>query len=222
MLAACTGQQHKIIIRPDPGQDRHHEPVDSLESWQIIETRSGPGETGIPEWARHYYGGSIRGLEDMDRYSGRYVFVGENRGENLNALQQWANAFTVQHDLPRLVAARVERKLVSSATLYPDDEYGQYFESLIKQVSNGEYPGAVKEDTFWVKRRMVPSSADDGLPQTAGPSELYVFLVLISIDDEMLQNQLREIMASIRTTVSPTRDQAAAISRVRQSFFVGF
>jgi len=225
MLAACTGQQSRFIIRPDPEQGRQQMPVDSIDSWQIIESQNGMGETDLPDWVRRYYDSGIHGVEALDRYIGRYVFIGENRGENISALQQWANGFTVQHDLPRLVAARAEHRLVSPASLYPDDEYGQFFESLIKQVSDGEYPGAVKEDTFWLKRKMAPASAgnDTGndVPQTAA-TELYEFLVLLSIDDEALQNQIRAIMAGIKTTVPPTRDQAASISRIRQAFFVGF
>jgi len=225
MLAACTGQKGKVIIRPEPGENRHQEPVNPIESWQIIESKNGLGEIGIPDWVSRYYNGNTYGVEAMDRFSGRYVFVGGNRGENAHALQQWANGFAAQHDLPRLIAARVERRLVSSASLYPDDEYGQYFEMLIKAVSDGEYPGAIKEETYWVKRRMVPANTDDAdgdQPPADAVMELYEFLVLISIDGETLQKQLREIMAGIQTPARPTRDQAAAINRTQQTFFEGF
>ncbi|MDR1858176.1 MAG: hypothetical protein LBQ69_01765 [Treponema sp.] len=224
VLAACAGQRKRIIIRPDPGEDRQQKPVDSIESWQVIESQSGQGDDDIPDWVYRYYVSGIHGIEALDRYSDKYVFIGETRGGNMHALRQWANGFTVQHDLPRLVAARVEHRLVSPASLYPDDEYGQYFEMLIKAVSNEEFPEAVKEETFWVKRRMVPASAEDGdnPPQAETATELYEFLVLISIDGESLKNQLREIMAGIQTKVPPTRDQAASISRIRQAFFVGF
>ena len=222
-LAACTGQKGRVIFRPDPGQARHQEPINPIESWQIVGSENGLGETGIPDWVRRYFNGNIYGVETIDRFSGKYVFVGGNRGENIHALQQWANGFTAQHDLPRLVTARVERRLVSSASLYPDDEYGQYFEMLIKAVSDGEYPGAVKEETFWVKRKMIPTDTEDGdQPLVDTVMELYEFLVLISIDRETLQKQLREIMAGIQTPSRPTRDQAAAINRIQQTFFEGF
>ena len=226
MIVACIGQQKKLIIRPDPEQDGQYKPADSIGAWQIIGSQNGQGDNGIPDWVRRYYDGGIHRVEAMDRFSNRYAFIGENRGENINALHQWANGFTVQHDLPRLIAARVEQRLVSPASLYPDDEYGQYFEMLIKAVSNGEYSGAVKEETYWVKRKMLPPGIEDDidgdLPQAQAITELYEFLVLISIDDESLQNQLREIMAGIKTTVAPTRDQTASINRIRQAFFVGF
>ena len=226
MFASCVGQKSKVIFRPDPEQDRQHEQVDPIESWQIIESENGPGENGIPEWVRCYFNGGANGIESLDQYHSKYVFIGENWGESLYALQQWVKGFTVLHDLPRLVAARVERRLVSSASLYPDDEYGQYFENLIKKVSDGEYPGAVKEQTFWVKRERIPAGEediDDGEPdQLDDVTELYEYLVLISVDNETLQEQLRQIMTGNDTAVPPTREQAAAINNIQQTFFEGF
>lgn len=222
IFAACAGQKNRIIFRPDPAQNG--EKTDPLESWLIIESQNGPGEYGMPEWVSRYFEDETRGIESLDRYSGKYVFIGNNRGENIYALRQWANGFTVLHDLPGLVAVRVERRLVASASLYPDDEYGQYFESLIKKVSDGEYPGAIKEETYWVKRMKIPGTGEDDfeLPQTNTVTELYEYLVLISADTEALQSQLRQIMTGIKTTVPPAKDQAAAINKVQQTFFEGF
>ena len=226
MLAACAGQKGKIIFYPDPGQDKQPDPIYPLKSWQIIESENGLGETEIPEWVRSYFDGEARRVESLDQYGGKYVFIGENWGENLNALQQWASNFTTLHDLPRLIAARVERRLVSAASLYPDDEYGQYFENLIKKVSDGEYHGAVKEQTFWVKRELtggIAEDIDDAEPeQMETATELYEYLILISIDNSTLQSQLRQIMRDIKTTVPPTREQTIAITRIQQTFFEGF
>ena len=226
ILAACAGQRSKVIFRPDPGEDRQLHPSNPLESWQIIETRNGSGDRGIPEWVRRFFENRIHGIESMDEYTGKYVFIGENWGENLFSLRQWADGFTEVYDLPRLVAARVERRLVSSASLYPDDEYGQYFETLIKKVADGEFSGAVKEQTYWVKRARPPGGneeeGEEEPDQLNNAAELYEYLVLISIDTETLQGQLRQIMTGIKTTVPPTRDQAAAINRIQQAFFEGF
>ena len=226
LLAACAGQKSRVIFRPNPEQDKQHELVSPLESWQIIESRNGRGESGIPEWVHRYFESKHLGIETLDEYGGKYVFVGENWGENINILRQWADGFTGIYDLPRLVAARVERRLVSSAALYPDDEYGQYFETLIKRVADGEFSGAVKEQTYWVKRARPPGGneeeGEEEPDQMNNAAELYEYLVLISIDSETLQDQLRQIMTGIKTTVPPTRDQAAAINRIQQAFFEGF
>ena len=224
-FCSCTGQRNRILIRPDPAHIQEEEQPDPFITWQIIESKNGPGDAGIPEWVRLHYNNRFHGIESLQEYSGTYVFTGENRGESLSALQQWANGFSVQHDLPRLIAARVERKLVSAASLFPDDEYGQYFENLIKNISDGEFPQAVKGESFWIKRKVISydeeSALDGEVPQEI-IVERYEFVVLISIDKETLQNQMREIMTRVRTTTAQTREQAARISRLEQTFFEGF
>ena len=228
LFTACSTQNNKIIFLPDPAQDVSQEQSVLSGSWQIIETQNGPGETGLPVWVRSYLERGGRDLESLDTYSGKYVFVGQNQGDNFNALQQWANGFTAAQDLPRLVARRVERRLVASAALYPDDEYGEYFAYLIKKVSDEEYPGAAKEQTFWVKQKKIPVSGedDDDSETEIAPEDIdlerYEFLVLLSINKETLQITIQKIMADIKTSTAPTRDQTAAINKIRQNFFEGF
>ena len=225
ILTACAGQQGIIFI-PEQTQEQQQADIDPFESWEIIESSEGPGETGIPEWVRYYYSNKLNGIETLEKYSGRYMFAGENQGENFNALNQWANGFSTVHDFPRLITARVERRLVSSAYLYPDDEYGQFFENFIKTVSDREYPEAVKEEVFWLKRNIIihdeENEYNDELSQTEITQEQYEFLILIGMDRDILQRQLREVMANVRTTIPPTREQAARVTRIQQNFFEGF
>jgi hypothetical protein len=221
LFAACAAQQNKVIFRPDTTNNPQELPR-PFDSWEIIESQS--RDANIPEWVRLH---SVNEIEAMDRFRGKYTFIGENGGGNFNALQQWANGFTVEQDLPRLVTRRVEHRLVASASLYPDDEYGEYFEFLIREISNAEYLSAVKEQTFWIKRKVAGSAETDGLityPQSNPDAarERYEFLVLVSIDKETLQKQIRGIMANIKTKIPPTRDQAAAIAKMKNNFFEGF
>jgi hypothetical protein len=150
------------------------------------------------------------------------LFVGRSRGDNFVALQQWLDSFNVMYDFPALVTTRVERRLVASASLYPDDEYGDYFANLIKEVTDSEFPGASVEQNFWVKRRTIPQVSSDESPDANVEQERYEFLVLASIDKETLQKQVRDIMVGIKTSESPTREQTTAITNIQQSFFEGF
>jgi len=228
LFTACTSQNNKIIFLPDSAQDISQEQSVLPKSWKIIESQSGPGEAGLPVWVRSYLDGGIRGIESLSAYSGKYVFVGKNQGDNFNVLQQWANGFSAAQDLPRLVVRRVERRLVASAALYPDDEYGEYFAYMIKKVSDEEYAEANKEHIFWTKQKRIPvddENNDDSeieTPPSDTDLERYEFLILLSVDKEILQKKIQDIMTEIKPGVAPTREQAAAINKIRLTFFEGF
>jgi len=225
LFTACTAQKGKVIFIPDPAQNNQQEQPGLSSSWQILESQSGPGEAGLPAWVRGYFDGGVSKIEALDAYSGKYVFIGKSRGDNIHALQQWANNFSVTQDLPRLIAQRVEQRLVAAAALYPDDEYGEYFAYLIKRVSDEEYPGAVKENTFWTKQRYIPTEEENEDPETPLENvvvERHEFLILISIDRDAFQAQINSIMADIKTPATPTRDQTAAINNIRLTFFESF
>jgi len=225
LFTACATQK-KVIFIPDPAQNVLQEQGVLSDSWQIVESQGGPGETGIPTWVRSYLDGGVRGIEALDTYRGKYVFVGKNQGDNFKALQQWANGFTAAQDLPRLIVRRVERRLVASAALYPDDEYGEYFAYLIKKVSDEEYMEVNKEYTFWTKQKKIPADDEDDSEIEMPPEDIdlerYEFLVLLSVDKEILQKKIQDIMTEIKPGVAPTKDQAAAINKIRQNFFEGF
>jgi hypothetical protein len=213
LLSACVNQNKKIIFHPDPGQEQAPLP----ETINITESKNGTASAPLPEWLGRFLSGGIGEVEALEPYQNKYVFIGKNRGTHFKALEQWAEGFTVFQDFPRLVAARLENRMLAPAALYPDDEYGAYFETLIKNASGAEYSPTLKEDTFWIKRRIERESGDE-----AQVLEIYEFFVLISIDKALLQSRVRELMANAKPAIPPTRAQSAAINRVQQNFFEGF
>jgi hypothetical protein len=224
LLSACVSKKNIVFI-PDSSQNNSQEQT-GFNYNEIIESENGPGESGLPVWVRSYLDNGVRGIESLDSYRGKYAFVGKNRGENFNVLRQWADGFTATQDLPRLIAQRTERRLVAAAVLYPDDEYGEYFESFIKKMSDEEYPDALKEQTFWLKQKVKTVSEeavdDEDLPKEDVFIERYEFFVLMSINRETLKKQIEETMAGIKTKSAPTRNQTQAITKIRQTFFEGF
>jgi hypothetical protein len=117
----------------------------------------------------------------------------------------------VTHDFSRLAALRIEKKLISSAALYPDDEYGHFYEKLVKKAFDAEYPSVLMEGTYWIKKR-----------NPDGFTDIYEFFVFISIDKISMQVFVNEMISKVRETVVPSRAQSAAINRLQQSFFEGF
>ncbi|MDR2134881.1 MAG: hypothetical protein LBP27_07205 [Treponema sp.] len=223
LLASCAGEPRKIIFDPvssvDPLTAYPPDVQAAPDSSLITESQSGTAGAFIPGWVERFMKGGTESVEALEGYSGKYIFIAKNTGKNFAALSQWAAGFSAEQDFPRLAAERIAKRLIGAASLYPDDEYGDFFEALVKSASDAFYPDAVKEETFWIKRRSPSTEQESGSVETAA-AESYDFFVLISIDKVSLQNRIRELMENIKT--APTRNQAAAIENIRQSFSEGF
>jgi hypothetical protein len=215
LFTACVLQRGKKVLQPEP------EDPGLRETWEIIETQNGPGQEGIPLWVNCYLEGDARKIETLDSYNGKYVFIGENRGD-FNALRQWANGFSPMQDVPGLVARRVENRFISATSLYPDDAYGEYFTEMMKKVSDGEYPSAVKEQTFWIKRKIILDASETANEKPDAEIERYEYLILVTIEKEILQKQIRDMMAAVKSPASVTREQTAAFNKIQNTFFEGF
>jgi hypothetical protein len=192
------------------------------DAWQILESQNGPGGAAIPEWLSRYFSGGVREIESLGKYQDRYVFIGKIGGYNFNAMRQWAAVFSVERDLPRLIAKRIEERMVSAASFYPDDEYGDFFASLVKEASDADYSGITIEEKFWVKVQIETKVLDENLQERISTKEQYNYFILTSDDRFRMQNKIRGIIESVKPSTPPNRDQASAISRLKRNFFEEF
>ena len=211
---SCVGQKHPVFI-PAPDFGIYNVSEQFIEINKIIQTRDGSGIKGIPNWLLAYIDGGIEAVEKLDAYNGKYVFIAENRGENIIVLNKWIENYSEKLDFPMLAAARMEKRMILSASLYPDNEYGRFYEAMIKNAYGGEYPSAVKEDTYWIK---IWFERENTLEYT----ESYRYFVLITINKMALQMIIRNMIMNAGDAVSVTAAQKNAIDRLRQNFFEGF
>jgi hypothetical protein len=209
---SCNSQKAiSLLPVPDFGVYDNERRI-TVEIGDILETRNGATARNMPDWLLSYIDGGAKAIEALDLYSDKYVFVGSNEGRNFTALSKWAENFAAMQDFPMLAAARIERRMIVAASLYPEDEYGIFFETLIYNAYNGEYPGALKEDIYWVRIR------DDESPSL----EKYVFFIMISINKMTMQTSISNMMASTITAVTLSKTQLSSVNRLRQNFFEGF
>lgn len=171
----------------------------------------------IPDWLDVYMnGGGLRDIEALPKYKDVFVFVGEDTGTNLNALRQWATGFSVAQDMARLVSTRVQARFAGAAAGSPDDEYGRYFENVVKTASDATYSGARKEADFWIQKRYFK---EDG---KTVDREVYDYYVLVTIDRETLKKQIENVLNGVKPDKPLTKEQQTAVDRVKQSFYEGF
>lgn len=211
MVVFGCASQNKFIFIPSPGSFNEIHRSTTIPIENIIESRGGLGNGHIPEWLAVYLNFGINAVENKDAFLGRYCFIEVVEGSNFDALNKWVNNFSPAIDFQKLLTARIERRIFASASLYPDDEYGLFYEKFIKRALNTAHPQAFLEDTYWVK-----------INQTDGSGETYVFFVLISIERTALQAAITNMMQAVHAAVTPTRSQNNAIRRLQYNFFEGF
>ena len=210
-FAGCAGQQglQAPLREEEPGTVQDW-------NWQIQDYKNRVVGQFIPDWVYYYYEGNIAALENLPEYRDYYVFVSVNTGTNFAALSQWNASFSPELDFARLAAVRIENRFLNAAARYPDDEYGSYFEAMIRAASDAQWEGASRKDDFWLYR---------SFPKTDGTSsgtDGYDFLILVIIRKDMLEQQIKTVLSNVNPDTPLSRDQRSAVSRVQDHFFDGF
>jgi len=217
ILFSCAGQTNTAFI-PSPNVEYFNREDKTIQINGIIETKNGNSNFNLPDWFSAFINGGIEEVEKINAYYGKYVFIGSNEGVNFTALNIWADNFSAVKDFPVYAAKRIERRMIHAALLYPDDEYGIFFETMVKKAHNAEYPGVVKEDTYWIK--LLNNGENTGTVNNN--AEIYNFFVLLTIDRMTMQNVINEMMAETITAVNPAGAHRNSVNRLRQYFFEGF
>jgi hypothetical protein len=214
LFYSCAGNKDRVFI---PVNEYKNENNKKITISDIIDTKTVNGIEYMPDWLFMYINGGINKAETINSFQGRYLFIAKNEGNNFNALNKWAENYTVQNNFPIIAASRIENRLVSAATLYPDDEYGDFFETLVKKAFNTEYDGAVIEDSFWIK--IIENDTENDSEQF---KEKYIFFILTSIEKIQMQEIIRKMTAEAVAVTNSSQKQNAAIKNIQQNFFEGF
>jgi hypothetical protein len=218
VFCSCAGRgKNTPLIIPKAANETETSNLIGIED--IIETKGGEGNSNLPEWLLTFNNGGIDAVERMEKYYGKYCFLGRNEGVNFEALTKWADNYQETNAFTRLAAARIEKRLASKAELYPDDEYGAFYEKLIKKAFDAEYPQALTEDTYWIKKSTQFTAKTS---EANGFQDTYEFFAFISIDKTTMQDIITMMMEDTRVAVTPTRSQNNAINNIQLSFFEGF
>jgi len=167
----------------------------------------------MPLWLLSFVNAGVKAVEQIDNFNNKYVFIAVNEGNNFITLNKWADNFSASKDSAIMIAARIEERMILTASLYPDNEYGMFYETFMKNAFGTEFVNVIKEDTYWFRRSNTPNA--------------YSFFILLTIERNMMQTVIRSMMSQANTTSnnsSPglTNSQAASVNRLRQTFFEGF
>ncbi|MFP3043341.1 hypothetical protein LQZ19_16125 [Treponema primitia] len=209
LLTGCFSAPVKaVILGPVPEYREKNSIIEVID-------HENPNED-MPEWVALYLSSDLIGIETLPEYKDRYVFIGKQRGNNLDSLKLWATSFSIDRDFSRLVSARIQARFTRIANGNPGEEFGRYFETVIKNSSNTTFGGASQKGSFWIKKRIFE---DDGLSPIGESFEYYI---LVSIEKETLKKQISLLLTTARSDLPPTREQSTAAMRLRLIFYEEF
>lgn len=210
-FTGCLGLQRKqpLLKTEDP------QPAPDM-SWEILDYQNKNVGMAIPEWVSLYLQGKGSQIENLPEFKETFIFVSANTGTSFSALRQWNAAFSPGLDFARLAAMRIEKRLLDAAISYPDDEYGGYFETLVRAASDAEWTGAEKRKDFWLYRSF-PDPENPGLSR-----ENFDFLILVTVDRDLLALQIKTLMGGIVTETPLSREQRNAVNKIQEKFFDAF
>ena len=226
LIFSCASRQSRFIPELPPNPPAYNTPRPYIITGH--KNREDGGE--IPDWVSYWLLGGAGRVESLDTYRDRYVFIGTGTGVNFTSISQWCEGFSAELDFPRLAASRIEARIFSSSN-YPDLEYGDFYESLIRAASDYSWEGAKREDDFWISKRILPESGGSSdenpdepelPPGENGEEEMYEFLILVTIEKSLFTSQLNMIFEYLRPNPQPTRDQISAANRLKERFYYGF
>jgi hypothetical protein len=183
--------------------------------YEIVDHKT-MGLSDIPEWVTTYLSDGVRAVENMSQYKGKYVFIGEDSGKNKSALLNWVQNFNLAQDIAQMVSLRVKTKFAGAAAGSPDDEYGRYFENVVKNTADAAFSGARKETNFWILKRYY------GPDKKTVEREEYDAYVLVTIDKATLDEQIKKILDGTVADKPLSKEQATAVDRVKEAFYEGF
>ena len=180
----------------------------SKPSVRNVELENKGTSTGVstPNWVRTYVGQGIPRLQSQSEYQDMYCIVGEETGQNLQFVLNWADNFSAQQRIGSMLRTTIiseyQAKVDATAESagldgFPpgldSNIYNQQIDSVINAIVNVSYSGAQRMSDWWsLNRRYDPDIKD-------AYSDSYTAYVLYTIPKRELNLQVaRALESSIR------------------------
>lgn len=160
-----------------------------------------------PEWVF----ASITELEAMDAYADKYVFKVESpRAGSRTGAEMYAENMQANAEVAKLINTRVQSRF-SGASVGDLDAVETYMEQVTKSLSEAQFSGLRKVDSFWMQRRYFT-------PEGEVDEDAYTVMLLYTIDKEVLDELVK---SAIEGTPPKTEESQRAQDLVRGSLSEG-
>lgn len=203
LVAGCSSTKEEP--KPEPVE------LTSKVKTEVLDHKGASlGKTTLPQWIDAYIDFGARGVENLSNFAEEYCFVAEYHAENLDAGLAWVKGFEVPQLIARQIQSRVESIFVGAAVGAPEDDYGTYFENVVKTTTDVSFSGAKLIQDYWVLVR----TYDPDIKNTY--SDTYQIYVLYTMPKAMLDKQLANEIDKAMDDGDMTEAQKAAFDNVKK------
>ena len=166
----------------------------------------------IPQWTMAIAEDDYERVEKEERFKDRQLIFVVEYGKNLDLLRSWANNFSAQAQVSRLISNKVQAQFggIQEGDKNSSDEADSYLKEIVATLSNIKISGLRKERDFWIKVRIV-----DNEKQTT--TEQYEYYLMYSINKQDLQRQIDIELGKISAETQKKRELKAEVSKAMKA-----
>ena len=207
LFAGCASSAPAPAPEPEP------EPIElpSRVKTEVLDHKGASlGKSALPEWIDAYIDFGAAGVEELAKFQDQYCFIAEYHAENLDAGLAWVKGFEVPQLIARQIQLKVESIFVGAAVGAPEDDYGTYFENVVKSTTDVSFSGAKLVQDYWVLVR----TYDPDIKNTY--NDTYQIYVLYTMPKAMLDKQLNNEIDKAMDDGEMSESQKEAFKNVKK------
>ena len=174
-----------------------------IEEWVIVDHKTKDFGGNVPRWVTK----TPMQLQTEDMYKDYFIFIEDQLGKDLDGIKIWATNFSINSNITRMVANRVESRFAGAA-VGDKDMVETYMENVVKSVSAATFSRVVIEDEFWIKKQSKKSGEVE-----------FRYLFLVTVPRAEIDEAIRRIFSDADNANKPkTEEEKVARERVREIF----
>lgn len=208
-LASCASQ---------PPAEEAPKLAEAVLTPDVLEHKGTALGANVPAWVMTYIENGSSGIEKLPEFKGKYVIVLDSEGQSKQGTQTAMDNMDAPVQIARYLSTRVQQKF-AGAQVGDRDQLTEYFENVVKTVSEAKFSGFMAGPDWWVYLQYYKPGAKN---KSEVERRIYRVIKLYSIDTEVLQKQLEKYLTDVEAAVAKTPEKQRAIDAVQSAFYEGF
>lgn len=184
----------------------------------VLEHKGTALGANVPAWTMAYIESGSTGVEKLPEYKGKYVIVLDSEGQSKQGVLTAMDNMDAPTQIARYLSTRVQQKF-AGAQVGDRDQLEEYFENVVKMVSEAKFSGFMAGPDWWVYLQYYKPGAKS---KSEVERRVYRVIKVYSIDTAVLQKQLDKYLDDAKGTVAKTPEKERAIDAVQSAFYEGF